>query len=340
MKLSIIVPVYNVGPYIERCLLSLLNQDIPPEEYEIIVVNDGSPDDSRDYVVKLQQEAVNITLIDQENKGVSAARNTGIGRSSGKFILAIDPDDYVCEQSLNIYIQQAEQEDLDVLYLGFEVYDIFGNNLGKNGYEHLENKILTGVETYHFTRGKGFKIPDRSVGILYKKSFLNTYSLLYTPAIPFLEDGLFVGQVLCLAQRCAFNNNPFYCCLIRPGSASRSTLSKSKKSLKGLILAASELKKFRMSNSFSDEQIGLVNHLTAKFVLTAIMTAVGTKRMDNLNWVITTLKDNGHRNLETSGLFETKKYATIYNSSAWLFAIYYVFYTRLLRIQKWIKRRS
>lgn len=67
MKLSVILPVYNVEPYIERCLRSLAAQDLSPQGYEIIVVNDGSPDHSRDVVIRLQSEIDNFILIDQKN---------------------------------------------------------------------------------------------------------------------------------------------------------------------------------------------------------------------------------------------------------------------------------
>ena len=84
--LSVIIPIYKVEPYIERCLRSLLNQDLSKEDYEIICVNDGSPDNCREIVKRLQKEFENIILIDQENQGVSIARNKGadeeIGRAS------------------------------------------------------------------------------------------------------------------------------------------------------------------------------------------------------------------------------------------------------------------
>uniref|UniRef100_UPI0030DB473E glycosyltransferase family 2 protein n=1 Tax=uncultured Imperialibacter sp. TaxID=1672639 RepID=UPI0030DB473E len=99
MKLSIIVPVYNVEEYLERCVRSLEDQDIPRSDYEIIVVNDGSPDNSKEVVERLQRELSNIILINQENQGVSMARNAGIDRASGEYLVVVDPDDYVAPNS-------------------------------------------------------------------------------------------------------------------------------------------------------------------------------------------------------------------------------------------------
>ena len=90
-RLSIIIPMYNVERYVNKCLLSLEDQDIPMEDYEIICINDGSPDNSREVVIRLQKEFNNIILIDQENQGVSCARNAGINSACGEFVLFIDP---------------------------------------------------------------------------------------------------------------------------------------------------------------------------------------------------------------------------------------------------------
>lgn len=340
IKLSIIVPVYNVEPWLERCLRSLMEQDITNDEYEIIVVNDGSPDNSREIVLRLQKEASNIILIDQENQGVSVARNAGIKNAKGKYILAIDPDDYVEKKTLAAFIKVAENKDLDLLYLGFEEWDINGNFNEKNNYKHLQGKIFSGTETYLLTRGQKLRTPDRSCGILYNRQLIQDYSLEYTADIPYLEDGHFVGKVLCLARRCAFLDYPFYKYIKRPASSSTSQRGKTLKGIQGYIVAANDLEQFKIKHTFSNEQIGLANHLSAKFVLTAVMAAIGTKQMANLRWVIATLKKNGHRHLETVGLFETKNYARIYNFSVWLFAIYYVVETRFLILAKWMRRKS
>ena len=107
-KLSIIIPMYNVENFIERCLLSLVNQDISEDEFEIICVNDGSPDKSASIVELFQKDYDNIVLINQENQGVSCARNKGIDFAHGKFILFIDPDDYVQKNTFARVVREAE----------------------------------------------------------------------------------------------------------------------------------------------------------------------------------------------------------------------------------------
>ena len=95
MKLSIIVPVYNVADYLPKCLDSLLVQDLSQNEYEIIVVNDGSTDNSGKIAEEYSKTYSNIILINQENQGLSGARNTGIQNAKGEYVQFVDSDDYL-----------------------------------------------------------------------------------------------------------------------------------------------------------------------------------------------------------------------------------------------------
>lgn len=95
MRLSIIIPVYNVEQYIEKCLRSCLEQDIPHTDYEIIVVNDGSPDGSLAIAERIAATATNITIISQQNGGLSAARNAGLKVAKGEYVWFVDSDDWI-----------------------------------------------------------------------------------------------------------------------------------------------------------------------------------------------------------------------------------------------------
>ena len=192
MRLSIIIPAYKVADYIEKCIRSLEDQDIPKSDYEIIVTNDGSPDNSKEIVEKLQQEFNNIMLINQENQGVSMARNNGIAIAKGKYILPIDPDDYVVPNTFKRVLSKADQNDLDVLYLGFEIFDADEKSIWKTDYAIHDTIIYSGVEGYFEARGFEVKDPDRSWAILFKKEMLNKFDITYPKDVPYLEDGLFL----------------------------------------------------------------------------------------------------------------------------------------------------
>ena len=93
MKLSIIVPIYNVALYLRKCVDSLLAQDIT--DYEIILVDDGSPDECPQTCNEYAEKYDNIKVVHQENAGLSAARNSGIAVAQGDYILFVDSDDYL-----------------------------------------------------------------------------------------------------------------------------------------------------------------------------------------------------------------------------------------------------
>lgn len=115
MKLSIIIPVYNVEPYLERCVESVLNQNLSEDDYEILLINDGSTDNSGIIAQKLSQKKTNIKYTQQENKGLGGARNTGIKNAQGDYILLLDSDDWLDHNVLNHLLEVAFYKDLDLL---------------------------------------------------------------------------------------------------------------------------------------------------------------------------------------------------------------------------------
>lgn len=92
MFLSFIIPVYNTERYLDVCISSLLHQDLPHSDYEIICINDGSTDHSLDIMKKWESEAENVVVIDQRNAGVCTARNTGLDKAVGDYIWFIDSE--------------------------------------------------------------------------------------------------------------------------------------------------------------------------------------------------------------------------------------------------------
>lgn len=115
MLLSIIVPGQNVEAYIGKCLDSLLYQDISSCDYEIIVVNDGSTDRTKEIVEGYVSSHSNVILINQQNKGLSGARNSGVKVARGSYVMYIDSDDYIEKNVLKELLAQAERDNLDVL---------------------------------------------------------------------------------------------------------------------------------------------------------------------------------------------------------------------------------
>ena len=108
MKLSIVIPVYNTEEYIRQCIDSVIN--IKNIETEIIAVNDGSTDRTKDILEEYTENDDRIKVITQENQGASAARNTGIKASTGDYIYFLDSDDWVDTVSFEKIIRQLEND--------------------------------------------------------------------------------------------------------------------------------------------------------------------------------------------------------------------------------------
>lgn len=115
LEISIIVPVYNVEPYIEKCLDSILNQEDPGLDYEVIVVDDGSQDRSLETVERFASNHPNMRVIRQPNRGLSAARNKGIELAAGKFVWCVDSDDWIDRKSLSMLAPLLRNDTVDAI---------------------------------------------------------------------------------------------------------------------------------------------------------------------------------------------------------------------------------
>lgn len=198
MKLSIIIPVYKVEEYVQKCLESIVAQDIPTDDYEIIVINDGSPDNSKEIILEFQKHQSNLLFIDQENQGVSVARNQGLDAAKGKYILFIDPDDTIVENSLGTILKQADEKAIDIMYLSLDSYDEEGRFLTSYPPVGDENTIADGFSHERRT------FP----ATLYKTTTIN--SIRFVKGILRGQDSVFNAMVQTQAQRCTYFGKPYY----------------------------------------------------------------------------------------------------------------------------------
>lgn len=126
MFLSFIVPVYNTAPYLRACLNTLLDQDLPETDYEILCIDDGSSDDSPEILLEYAAEHPNLRVLRQANSGVSAARNNGIDSAVGDYIWFVDSDDLIARNVLSWLRKTAEQESCDrIAFNYYEFQDSF-----------------------------------------------------------------------------------------------------------------------------------------------------------------------------------------------------------------------
>jgi len=326
---SIIIPMYKVADHVTRCIESLQNQDIDKNQYEIICINDGSPDNCQEVVENLQKKYSNIVLINQVNQGVSMARNNGIAIAKAKYILPIDPDDYVVPNSLGRIANLVQTNNYQVLYLGFEIFDANQKSIWKTNYTKQENKTFSGVEGYFEARGFEVKDPDRSWAIVYDKQLLNDYKIDYPKNVPYLEDGLFLAKVFTVATSVGFDNQIFYQRTTRKGSATNSKLFFSEKAINGFILAINDIKNFAANNNLAVTQQQLVNHVVAKFVLLPMSPFINKLDFFGYLKIIRLLRSNGVNKIEEDGVRQPyKKLSFSFNFNKVWFFIYYIYFIK------------
>lgn len=176
MFLSFIVPVYNTEKYIAECLNSLLEQDISADEYEIICVNDGSKDGSLNILNSYASTRSNINIIDQQNSGVSVARNTGLEQAKGDYIWFIDSDDLIEKNCLSELQKIASTKQYDRI--------VIGNRLFKN-IDDLKSDNLKINSSWKDS------VVWRNI---FRRDFLNSNNLRYCPGLVFGEDALFLFE--------------------------------------------------------------------------------------------------------------------------------------------------
>lgn len=203
--LSIIIPVYNVESYLDECLSSIHNQTY--KNIEIICINDGSTDNSPIILQKWAKEDSRIKVINQKNKGLSGARNTGIKYASGKYITFVDSDDFIKNNMYSLLIELAEKNELDAIGCGFEQYPSgilqsfsFKKNKVSNFFDLLSyNTKLQSTNDLCFCWR-----------YLFKKKILDTHNILFNEDVKIGEDVIFNTQVLCCSNKVLFINDPLY----------------------------------------------------------------------------------------------------------------------------------
>lgn len=145
-KVSIIVPIYNVEKYIERCIKSLISQTY--RDIEILLINDGSPDDSKTICERYEKIDKRIKLYNKENGGLSDTRNYGLKRAKGEYILFVDSDDYIESNTVEVLISEMKKDNLDIV-AGNAVLEADGEDKKYLDItKHDKNKVTNGLEYY------------------------------------------------------------------------------------------------------------------------------------------------------------------------------------------------
>lgn len=203
--LSIIIPVYNVEKYLDDCLRCFMSLDF--SKYEVICVNDGSTDSSFK-IIEIWSNKYPIKVVSHENKGLSAARNTGLKIATGKYVVFVDSDDYIDVDKLLEISDCAEQRKVDIA-IG-DYWEFTDNVPNRQSIIHsIANVSFAPIDGVSFF--KQYYKPLRSVvwRCVYKRLFLLQNELWFHEGVCF-EDVEFTPIVFCKARKIIYTGIPFY----------------------------------------------------------------------------------------------------------------------------------
>ena len=216
MILSIIIPVYNVERYIQDCMSSIYNQNISEDVFEVIIVNDGTPDKSIEKISPIIAKKTNTKIINQKNQGLSIARNNGLKLAKGEYVWFVDSDDTLLHGAIEKILKVLEDhKGVDV------IATVLLQKKESNGAIAIEYtpdySVRTGRE-YMF-RGNNLGASQRYI---LRRNFLLDNNLFFMPNV-YHEDGEFGHKMMYLAKSVYVMPEPVYCYLLRSSGSIMST---------------------------------------------------------------------------------------------------------------------
>lgn len=246
-KISVIIPVYNVGPYLRECLDSVVNQTL--RDIEIICVNDGSTDNSGAILVEYAARDERIIVITQKNRGLSAARNVGIDAAKGKYIYFIDSDDYIDLDALEVLYNRAEELKLDMLFFDF-VYFYDGVEPEPWSFQREEyNGTYLGIELLKKFRDEGTYWVT-VWAYLIRREFLQNSGVRYVDGM-LHEDMIFTPLLMMKAHQVSHFGCAFYHRRVRPNSI---TTVHTAKNVAGLVTGIQEMLLYGLSDDRNESE--------------------------------------------------------------------------------------
>lgn len=218
LMVSVIVPVYNIHNYIARCIKSICRQSL--KEIEIILINDGSTDDSLTIINKLKKQDERIQVICQKNQGLSAARNIGIEKALGKYILFVDGDDYLEDShTLELLVEIAENNEIEIVLFPYK--KIYLNNSQKTLLPIKSDGMIRDVKSEVLRKLIGPTAKEMSElekverlntawGKLYRRDCIGKVRFVDTKQVG-VEDGLFNIEIFSKINRAWYDKDIYYC---------------------------------------------------------------------------------------------------------------------------------
>lgn len=302
ISISIIVPVYNVEPYLEQCLESILQQNF--KNYELLCVDDGSTDKSGEILTEYALKYNKIKVITHErNLGLSAARNTGLKNANGKYVMFVDSDDFVEKNAFEELFGIAEEAQVDIVYFNIKGFNDVENETRIDITPHHwydYNGIYSGKELFTlFADNHQMKV--EACRQFVRRKFLEEKKIMFYDQI-LHEDILFSFLCAMNAEKVIDVNKEYYIQRYRKGSI---THTKNYRRVQSLFVIMIQIITFWNSRIFSERE----NRAIEKYLQSIYDT------YKNISWYGT---NNGE--LEIGGYVEKSLYSMIYKEhrNKWL----------------------
>lgn len=255
--LSIIIPIYNVEQYLSKCIDSILNQKFNPLLFDIILINDGSSDNSLEIAEIYALNNDNVQLFSQENKGLSAARNKGIELADSRYICFLDADDEYSSSSLNLIFLNIKKFKPDILMFNLSrIIDEEGNYIRDDKFSILGRSI---VRNNLIMSGKEFlsmsTFNDGVVSCIFRRDFLIEKNFYFENNI-FYEDLDFLYKAIYSSKQFISLSDSIYICRHRYNSITRnSNLNLKLKSVQDIMYVLNRLSLFIEGLNFEERKI-------------------------------------------------------------------------------------
>lgn len=208
VEISLIIPVYNVEAYLDKCLYAILTQNY--DNWEAILVDDGSTDSSSRICDEYREKDSRFKVFHKTNGGVSSARNVGLSKAKGRWLWFIDADDWISSDALEVLSKQLDNSNIDTIFFGIEYYDDKGNLMGVEDRPTILDKPkdeVIAISDY----------PPQNY--LLKRDIVAKYNLQFSEGIATGEDLEFQYKYLMLCKQPVSINHRLYKYIRRDGSA-------------------------------------------------------------------------------------------------------------------------
>ena len=273
MLLTIIIPMYNVSHYLEKCINNIKIENI---DYEILMINDGSPDNSLEVANQLKKINPNIKTLSQDNKGLGGARNLGIKNATGKYILFLDADDILIKQDFKF----LENENAEIIEYSSKNIDPDGVILS----EFSANDICNSLDGISYAQNNPSMFS--ACNKLYSTAFFNSNNLFFEEHI-YIEDFEFNSRAFLLTKSIKSSKEVFQHFVQMPNSITRNTdKSKKIKLVNDMVIVANSIQSFahKIGKSNQDFVKTRLTWLTIDVIYHSLKNNLGNKFLeDRLN---------------------------------------------------------